>query len=378
MKTLPIQGRDGPAAPLIHLEFIRGVVESGDPAGAESVDAFHRSLFLHQHGEELARQEQERRGAEERVAVLEGQLRQANLQLADQQKFVPPQPHGTSETQPNPPWNFWSRLMFISAGLSILCLVVFGVFNISFNLLESGIVTFSEHPVRAYFWAALLPVGALAVKIGWDLLEGRQGRHAYAWGCLLLGLLGGVAWLAAYASIYPNLSKTTEEQILSLNVFDNAAATGAAHTGAKTVDRILVTGQAVAEIFLSAVLGIYMSLLYARHRPVQLVPNPTFEPFDREREGLELRLQRQRGELAQAQGALTRLDNELNVFVAYARSLFLREQAGLRDRGFQQRRIIEEAAHDLRLRLAALDGPDRSGTGKGELQTQASNGDHRP
>lgn len=63
--------------------------------------------------------------------------------------------------------------------LAVISLLVFGVFNVSFNLLESGIVTFTEHPVRAYLWAALLPVGALGVKVGrfWNLFLKVQGAR---------------------------------------------------------------------------------------------------------------------------------------------------------------------------------------------------------
>jgi hypothetical protein len=41
--------------------------------------------------------------------------------------------------------------MFASALLGIIGLLVFGVLNVSVNLLESGLVTFLESPVRAYF-----------------------------------------------------------------------------------------------------------------------------------------------------------------------------------------------------------------------------------
>ncbi|MCC6233331.1 MAG: hypothetical protein IT580_11850 [Verrucomicrobiales bacterium] len=356
MSTLPVSGGDGTVAPTIHLEYIRSVAEAGEAAGVEAVEAFHRSLFLHRHGAELARQEQERLGCEARLGALELQWRKATQQLEEQERFVAAEEDGVADDQPNRPWNAWSRTMFWSAGLAIVALLVFGIFNISFNLLESGIVTFSEHPMRAYFWAALLPVGALAVKVGWDQIEGRRAQRWYAWACFVAGVAGMAAWLGAYASIYPSLSRTTEEQIRALSVFEGPEANGGASGGgAKSVDRLLVGGQAVAEIFLSALLGIYMSQLYAKHRPVVLAVNPVFAPFERERVSLESRLQDERGRLAQAVGAVTRLEHELAVFTAYARSLFLREQRALHDRGVQKQRIIERAAEELRGRLAALD-----------------------
>lgn len=40
----------------------------------------------------------------------------------------------------------------------------------------------------AYLWAALLPVGALAVKVGWDVLASARLRTLYLWACLGIGL----------------------------------------------------------------------------------------------------------------------------------------------------------------------------------------------
>ena len=103
--------------------------------------------------------------------------------------------------------------MFGVCCAAIVFLIAFGVSNISFNLLESGFVTFRENPVRAYLWTALLPVGALAVKVGWDSLGGRRARGLYLWSCLVAGLAGLLAWVAAYASVYPSLSKGINDQI---------------------------------------------------------------------------------------------------------------------------------------------------------------------
>jgi hypothetical protein len=366
MSALPVSGEVGQIPLAIHLEYIRNVADGAEGDGAEAVEAFHRSLFLNRFGAELERCRQERETCEQRLAHLESRLRQADDRLGAEEKFVAAFDDGVADDQPNQPWNAWSRTMFGVAAAAIVVLLVFGVFNVSFNLLESGIVTFSEHPIRAYFWAALLPVGALAVKVGWDQLRGPRWKAFYYWTCLGLGLGGVLLWVAAYASVYPSLSRTAAEQIGALNVFEDPGAaavgflSGTTAGGVKWVDMILVAAQAVAEIFVSAVLGIHMTQIYARHRPVRLAMNPTFAQFDAERSDLEARIGRERTALAVARGDQTRLENQLVVFVSYARSLLQRELAARRDRGQRRRVLIEEVAEQLKSRLEALDREDES------------------
>src|SRR5207249_8890219 len=103
--------------------------------------------------------------------------------------------------------------------------------------------------------------------------------------------------------------------IASLTVFDNAAASGGSDlglnwAGAKWIDVVTVAGQAIAEIFLSAVMGMYLTSLYSRHRPVRLAPDPAFVQLDRVRENLEERIARERVNLGEATGHLTRLENQ--------------------------------------------------------------------
>src|SRR5207248_1677463 len=98
----------------------------------------------------------------------ESRLQDTRLRLSERAKLVPVRVDGHEDTQPSSPWNGWDLAMFAVSSLGIVALVTFGVLNISFNLLESGLITFRENPLRTYFWTALLPVGALAVKIGWD------------------------------------------------------------------------------------------------------------------------------------------------------------------------------------------------------------------
>lgn len=360
MTTMPVTTDDHPVSPPMNLEFIRAAAESDEAAGTQDVTSFHRALFLHQHGRELERFRQQGRIHEDRITSLESRLGAVRAKVNGEEHLVPVMENGLPDTQPTAPWNLWDRAMFVAAAAGILCLLVFGVFNVSFNLLESGIVTFTDHPIRAYFWAALLPVGALAVKVGWDFIQDRRRRDLYLWVCLAAGVGGVVVWLAAYAAIYPTLSKTAEEQLGSLSVFDRGPGTGGdlaslTSGGAKRIDMLLVAAQAIAEICLSAVLGMYLTQLYAKHRPVRLVRNPVHAQLDEERVSLEESLAQERLALADVRGNEARLEHQLAVFVAYAQSLFQKESALRRDRNHQKRLVLEQVTEQLRARLDQVD-----------------------
>ena len=247
----------------IDMDYIQNLALTQGDEGVTAVDDYHQAMFMHEHGLELEQFRQEEHIHKDRLHHLEQQLEGTRHRLSEVERLEPIEKDGELDDQPTTPWNFWDRTMFALGILGILAMVIFGIMNISFNLLESGIVTFMEHPIRAYFWAALLPVGALAVKVGWDLLENDRSRARYVWATLGIGILSLLVWIGAYALVYPSLSKTTEEQIGSLTVFDsgnsNTAETTA--TGVKTLDMINVIAQAIAEICLSAVLGIYLTMI---------------------------------------------------------------------------------------------------------------------
>jgi hypothetical protein len=269
--------------------------------------------------------------------------------------------------------------MFFVCGLAILCLIAFGISNISFNLLESGIITFRENPIRAYLWAALLPVSALAIKVGWDCLEDRASRARYLWISLAVGLLGALVWVAAYASVYPSLSKGINDQIASLTVSDPASTTGASShglnfAGAKWIDVVTVAGQAVAEIFLSAVLGMYMTNLYARHRPVRLAVDPAAVQWNQERSKLEESIARERHGLGEANGHLLRLENQLAALLAYGKSMFHREVARRQDQTEKRQIILEQLSDHVRNHLDSSDPQRRVAVANGASETYRGNG----
>jgi hypothetical protein len=295
---------------------------------------------------------------------LEARLKEVHARLAGMEKLVPVTNNGEADIKPTAPWNAWDMFMFTVAGLAVLALLAFGVLNISFNLLESGLVTFLENPVRSYFWAALLPIGALGVKIGWDFIQSPRRREIYVWSCLAAGIIGVLVWLAAYSTVYPTLSKSTTEQLATLSVFDapnsqNGFLRGTTAGGAKVVDAVIVAAQAIAEIFLSAALGIYMTVIHGRHRKVMLAGNPLFTQLDQERRGLEEDVARERLAIAEARGSQTRLENELTALIAYARSLFQKEAALRQDQSQQKRILLDQISEQLSAQLRTFENGDR-------------------
>jgi hypothetical protein len=192
-------------------------------SGIEQVEHYHRALFLHHHAVEWEKYRQQARTHEDLIAFLEDQLKATDLGISSRTKLVPVTVDGQEDTKPTSPWNAWDLLMFVICSLGIVCLITFGIWNILFNLLESGLITFRENPIRSYLWAALLPVGALAVKIGWDFLQDRKRRDAYLWTCLLLGMLG-VLFGPGLRLCLSNFVKGIGELVASLTVFDSPSS----------------------------------------------------------------------------------------------------------------------------------------------------------
>ena len=341
--------------PPVHLEFIQNQALLGETSGVAEVEAYHKALFLHQHAREVERYEQEIQLHQDRLAHLSGRLGETQSKLAAMDKLLPASADGEAETVRYTPWNGWDLSMFVAAGLGILALLTFGVLNISFNLLESGLVTFTEHPFRAYFWAALLPVGALGVKIGWDFLRSRRLRTFYVWTCLLLGLGGVGAWVGTYAIVYPTLSRSAAEEVASLSVFQDSQADTLTAGGVKKLDAMIVASQAVAEIFLSAVLGIYMTTIFLRHRSPRLGTNPHFLQVDQERADLEKSVEQERRSLGEARGNRARLENQQAALVAFARSMYQKETALKHDQAHQKRLLLDQISEQLKTQLQTVE-----------------------
>jgi len=363
MKTTEPKSNAASIIPAVHLEFIQNGLEDPENTSLEQVEDYHRALFLHHHAVEWEKYRQQAKTHEDRVAFLEGQLKSTDAVLNSRSKLVPVTVNGEEDTKPTSPWNAWDLLMFVICSVGIVCLITFGIWNISFNLLESGLITFRENPIRSYLWAALLPVGALAVKLGWDFLQDRKRRDVYLWTCLLLGMSGVLVWAGAYACVYPTLSKGIGEHIASLTVFDNSSpassAVGLNFAGAKWIDVITVASQAIAEIFLSAVMGMYLTVLYARHRPVRLALDPTFNQLTQERRSLEATIAQERLNLGEANGNLVRLENQLSALIAYGRSVFHRERAQRKDQSEKRQVILDQLSEHVRSHLEASNASNR-------------------
>ena len=344
--------------PPVHLEFIQNQLENpgASAVAVGEIEHYHRALFMHHHAVEWEHARQKAQTHSERLAFLEGKMKETELRLTERPGLVPVLHEGREDSAPNQPWHAWDIIMFAICCLGILCLIAFGVSNISFNLLESGFITFRENPLRAYLWSALLPVGALAIKVGWDCLPDRRTRDWYLWICLAMGVLGVLVWVAAYATVYPSLSKGINDQIASLTVFDAPTTSGAAphglnFAGAKWIDVITVAGQAMAEIFLSAVLGMYLTTLYARHRLVRLALDPATAQLARERSKLEESIARERHGLGEANGNIAKLENQLAALLAYGKSMFHRENARRQDQTQKRQIILEQLSDHVRNHL---------------------------
>jgi hypothetical protein len=175
-------------------------------------------------------------------------------------------------------------------------------------------------------------------------------------------MFGVLVWVGAYACVYPTLSKGIGEHIASLTVFDNQAPSSVAglnFAGAKWLDVITVASQAVAEIFLSAVMGMYLTTLYARHRPVRLAYDPTFAQLIQERKSLEVSIARERLGLGEASGNLLRLENQLSALIAYGASVFLRETAQRQDQAEKRQVILDQLSEHLRTHLDTIEASSR-------------------
>jgi hypothetical protein len=226
------------------------------------------------------------------------------------------------------------------------------------------LVTFRENPLRSYLWAALLPVGALAVKLGWDLLRDRKRRDVYLWTCLTAGMLGVFVWVGAYALVYPTLSKGIDEHIAALTVFDKpSSGSGLNFAGAKWIDVVTVSGQAIAEIFLSAVMGMYLTSLYAKHRPVRLAQDPAYLQLTQERSELDHAITKERLGLGEATGHVIRLENELAALIAYGKSMFLRETARRQDQSQKKQMILDHLSDNLRHHIEGANPANRFNAG---------------
>jgi hypothetical protein len=168
-----------------------------------------------------------------------------------------------------------------------------------------------------------------------------------------------LVWVAAYAAVYPSLSKNTAEQIGSLSVFDTAggqpSGLGSVNgAGTRWVDVVIVSAQAIAELFISAALGIYMTRVFARHTAPRLPSNPLFRQLEEERAELEAELARERLALGAARGLQQRLEHQLTAVVALARATFQKEAALRSDQSRQERLLLDQIAGQLRSQLQSV------------------------
>jgi hypothetical protein len=97
-----------------------------------------------------------------------------------------------------------------------------------------------------------------------------------------------------------------------------------------------------------------MTRVASRHTAPRLPSNPLHDQLEEERVELESDLARERLSLGAARGTQQRLEHQLNVLVALARSAFQREAALRRDQSRQERLLLDQIAGQLRTQLQTV------------------------
>src|ERR1044071_10406516 len=105
MKTTTPKPSPESIVPAVHLEFIQNHLQNPADSSLESVEQYHRSLFLHHHAVEWERYRQQAGIHEDRLALLDGQLKNIDLALSARTRLVPATVDGQGETRPSGPWD---------------------------------------------------------------------------------------------------------------------------------------------------------------------------------------------------------------------------------------------------------------------------------
>ena len=117
----------------------------------------------------------------------------------------------------------------------------------------------------------------------------------------------------------------------------------------------------------------YLTSLYARHRPVRLVHDPAYAQLEAERRDLEHSIARERAGLGLANGNLLRLENQLSALIAYGKSLLHREAAKRQDQSEKRQVILDQLSEHLRHHLEG--GPANRLTANATASALPGNGD---
>ena len=109
MNAAASQAGEGGITPPVHLEFIQNQLENpgASAAAATEIEQYHRALFMHHHAVEWEQARQKARTHAERLAFLEGRLKETELSLSERPGLVPVMVDGREDTAPSPPWNAW-------------------------------------------------------------------------------------------------------------------------------------------------------------------------------------------------------------------------------------------------------------------------------
>src|ERR1700678_4023430 len=113
MKAAAPKPNEGGIPPPVHLEFIQNQLENPDASAAAvvEIEQYHRALFMHHHAVDWEQARQKARTHAERLAFLEGRLKETELRLIERPGLVPVMVDGREDTAPNAARNGWAIWM---------------------------------------------------------------------------------------------------------------------------------------------------------------------------------------------------------------------------------------------------------------------------
>src|SRR5271167_3327276 len=107
MKAAASNPNEEGVSPPVHLEFIQSQLEnpSSSADAVVEVEQYHRALFMHHHAMDWEQARQKARTHAERLAFLEGRLKETQLRISERPGLVPVMVDGREDSAPSSPWN---------------------------------------------------------------------------------------------------------------------------------------------------------------------------------------------------------------------------------------------------------------------------------
>jgi hypothetical protein len=180
--------------------FIEAEAGAGDDAGASRVADHHRNLHTMARGGAMFTLERIRQKVEANLSSIGEGIVRLRAQLTKTRQW-----DDTPSAQPAKPWAWWEIGGAVLNGVGALACLFIDVHTYCVNLMESGLRTFREDPVSAYFYGGL----ALGLPVGLKTLLGRFGHKdggvCRLWRGLAIATVAlCIAGFVAFALAYPS------------------------------------------------------------------------------------------------------------------------------------------------------------------------------